>query len=141
MLTARRELKQRVARLKHIPLVAGCTFGQLTRIDRLGTQVEVRAGRTLTREGAFGRECFVVIDGTALAERAGRPIGRIGPGSIAGEMALLDHEPRNATVVAETPMQVLVLTDREFAALLDVAPCVESAVGQVIAERRAALTS
>ena len=139
MLTARRELKQRIERLRSIPLVGGCTFDQLARVDRLGTQIELREGRILTREGAVGRQCFVVLDGTAIAERGGRRLGLIGPGSIAGEMALLDHEPRTATVVAETPIRVLVLTDREFFELIQVAPCVEAAVDQIAAARRTAL--
>jgi CRP/FNR family transcriptional regulator, cyclic AMP receptor protein len=89
-----------------------------------------------TREGAVGRQCFVVLECTAVALRERRRLGVIGAGSIAGEMALLDHTTRNATVVAGTPMQLLVLTDREFEQLRAVAPSIETALAGIAAERR-----
>jgi hypothetical protein len=136
MLTARRETKRRMEALRRVPFFADCTLDELARIDRLGTTINVRQGRTLTREGAVGRECFVTLDGIAVAQRRGRPIGVIGAGSIAGEMALLSHTTRNATVVADTPMRVLVLDQREFAELLAIAPHIETAVERIADERR-----
>jgi CRP-like cAMP-binding protein len=139
MLSTRKEVKHRVEELRHVPFLAGCTSRQLARIDRLGTPITVAPGRTLTREGQVGRECFVTLDGVAIAERAGQPVGAIGAGSIAGEIALLDHTRRTATVVARTPMQLLVLTYREFEALLEIAPGIEDQIGRIAAERRTVL--
>jgi CRP-like cAMP-binding protein len=136
MLTARRDLKHRVAALRRVPFIAGCSSRELERLDRLGTLVDVRAGKILTREGEVGRECFVVLDGTAVVHREGRPIGEIGPGSIVGELALLDNTLRNATVVATTAMRVLVLDVREFDQLLAAAPSIETAMGHIAAARR-----
>jgi CRP-like cAMP-binding protein len=141
MISTRRETKRRLNELSRIPLLATCTPRQLARIDRLGTPIEVAAGRTLTREGAIGRECFVTFDGVAAASRAGRPVGIIGAGSIAGEMALLDGATRNATVVADTPMQLLVLTDGEFRALLEIAPTLAEDLARIADERRLALAA
>ena len=139
MLTARRETKRRMETLRCIPLFADCTVEELARIDRLGTHLEVRSGRVLIREGAIGRQCFVTLDGVAIAERAGQPAGVIGAGSVAGEMALLDQTRRNATVVAESPMRLLVLTPHEFRELLDVAPCIKACLDRIVTERLAAL--
>jgi CRP-like cAMP-binding protein len=136
MTTARRERKLRIDLLRRLPLAADCTKLQLARLDRLGVQIDVPAGHVLTREGAHGAECFIVVDGVATVSRADAPVGMIGPGSIAGELALLYDVPRTATVVALTPMRVLALSAREFRALLDVAPCVRAAV-QGIATARA----
>jgi CRP-like cAMP-binding protein len=86
------------------------------------TRLEVRAGRTLVREGSVGREFFVIIDGEAEVTRNGRRINRLGPGEAFGEIALLDTSPRVATVSALTDMTVEVLTRSEFADLLDGAP-------------------
>jgi len=135
MLTARRELKHRVDALRRIRLFSGCTFAELSRVDRLGVQIDVRAGRVLTREHDAGNECFVVLDGTATAQRADTRLGRIGPSSIAGEMALLYGTLRTATVVADTSMRVLVLDAREFKELLEIAPGIRDAVDRVAAER------
>jgi CRP/FNR family transcriptional regulator, cyclic AMP receptor protein len=137
MFTARRELNHRVQELRRIPFLAECSCGELARIDRLGTPVIVEPGRTLTREGAVGRQVFVTLDGLAIVERGGQPIGAIGGGSIAGEMAFLDHTRRNATVVASTPMRLLVFNDREFRALLAIAPGVEACLAEIAEKRRA----
>lgn len=141
MSAARRQMKDRVAQLRHIPFVAGCTFDELAEVDRLGAQIDVREGRTLIHEGDVGRECFVVLTGAALAERAGRALGAIAAGSIAGEMALLDHTVRTATVVAGTPMRLLVLTAREFVDLVRISPTIETNLRRIAIERWAALES
>jgi cAMP-dependent protein kinase regulator/CRP/FNR family cyclic AMP-dependent transcriptional regulator/cGMP-dependent protein kinase 2 len=118
-------------------LFADCTFDELARVDRLGAPIYVPPGRVLTREGAAARECFVTLEGTAVAQRAGRLIGIIEAGSIAGEQALLDHTTRSATVVANSRMRLLVLDLREFAELLEAAPRVAAAVERIARGRRA----
>jgi len=84
--------------------------------------VKVEAGKILVSEGATGTEFFVILDGTARIERRGRKVADVGPGGFFGDLALLDRAPRNATVVAQTPMELLVLGQREFAALIDEVP-------------------
>ena len=79
-------------------------------------------GKVLASEGSAGSEFFVIVDGKARVTRRGKKIAELGPGSFFGELALLDRAPRNATIVAETPMEVLVLGQREFAALIDEVP-------------------
>jgi CRP-like cAMP-binding protein len=136
MITARRQKHQRLDALRSVSFFAHCTKSELERIDALGTQINVAPGRILIREGTDGQECFVTLKGVAVATRAGHPIGEIGPRSIAGEMALHGHTTRNATVVAKTPMQLLVLDQREFAQLMTVSPHIEAALQRIIDERR-----
>jgi CRP-like cAMP-binding protein len=136
MVTARRQTRRRIEALRRISLFADCTRYELARIDRLGTLIAVRPGRTLTVEGAIGRECFVTLDGVAVVERCGRPIGTIDAGSVVGEIALLDHTTRNATVVAGTPMRLLVLSEHELEELLRIAPRVETTLRRIADERR-----
>ena len=54
--------------------------------------------------------------------RHGRKVATLGPGDAFGELALLDKAPRNATVTAQTPMEVVVLGQREFGGLIDEVP-------------------
>jgi CRP-like cAMP-binding protein len=138
MITARRELKRRVQALRRIPFVGDCTSRELHRIDRLGSQLDIRAGSTLTQEGAVGNECFIVLNGAAIAEHAGRRLGAITEGSIVGEMALLDRTTRNATVVAATPMRLWVFNKGEFEQLLETSPKIQQRISRVAAERRVA---
>ncbi len=139
MISARGERKRRICGLRHIPLLAGCTAKQLTRVDGLGADVGVQPGRTLTREGAEAFEFFIVRAGAAVATRGARRVGMIGAGSVAGELALLDGTARTATVVAATPMRIVVFTAKEFDELLAVAPCIEQVLGHIAAERRTLL--
>jgi voltage-gated potassium channel len=139
MVSARGERKRRICELRPIPLLAGCTGKELARVDGLGAEIDVRPGRTLTREGAEGYEFFIVRAGAAVATRGGRRVGVIGAGSVAGELALLDGTARTATVVATTPMRVVVFTAKEFDELLAVSPCIERVLGHIAAERRTLL--
>jgi voltage-gated potassium channel len=136
MISAARELHQRIRALRVFPLLAGCTHKELVRVDRLGTPVEVPPHTTLMGEGEIGRECLLVEYGIAVVARGDRRIGTIGTGLLAGELALLDRRKRSATVVANTPMRLRVLTAGEFSELLRIAPCIERSIREIAAERR-----
>lgn len=93
-------------------------------MSRAGTQIGIPAGDVLCKEGAVGREAFVLLGGTASVKRGSRKIATVGPGACIGELALLDPGPRTATVVADTDLDVLVLAPGEFFALLDEVPTI-----------------
>ena len=84
----------------------------------------LEAGASLTRQGSAGHEAFVIIEGQATVRVGGAPVAVLGPGEIVGEMSMLDHQPRSASVQADTPMRVLVIGPEsfdEFASLRPVA--------------------
>ncbi len=85
-------------------------------------EIPAPEGHDLVREGAPGLEFYLVVDGHAKVTRRGRKVGELGPGSFFGELAVLVDRPRNATVTALGPMEVIVLTRREFTAALEEAP-------------------
>jgi CRP-like cAMP-binding protein len=105
-----------------VPLFSSCSRRDLQQVAKRTEQVQVPAGKVLVREGAAGAEFFVILDGTAEVSRHGRPVTTLGPGRFFGDLALLDRAPRNATVTAKTPMQLAVLGQREFAAMIDEVP-------------------
>ncbi len=88
----------------------------------MADELTVAAGRVLVREGEAGREFVVIVDGTASVERDGTEIATLGPGSHFGELALLDEQPRNATVTASTELRIQVIDRRAFQTLLDDSP-------------------
>lgn len=108
--------------LAEVPLFTSLTKRELQKIAKASDEVSVDAGRVLMEEGTTGHECYVILEGTASVKRNGRKITRLEPGCQFGELALLDGGPRTATIVADTPMDLLVLGQREFAALLDELP-------------------
>jgi CRP-like cAMP-binding protein len=108
--------------LANVRLFSACSKRDLQKIARASDEVSVEAGRVLVEEGSRGREAFVILDGTATVKRNGRKVASLGPGDQFGELALLDGGPRTATVVADGPMQVLVIGQREFTGVLDEVP-------------------
>src|ERR1035437_1297835 len=108
--------------LARVPLFSACAKKELQLIARRAEHVDVPAGKVLVREGAAGAEFFVILDGTAEVSRHGRRVATLDPGAFFGDLALLDRAPRNATVTAKTPMQLMVLGQREFAAMIDDVP-------------------
>jgi CRP/FNR family transcriptional regulator, cyclic AMP receptor protein len=111
-----------IEHLQQVPLFSACSKRDLQLVARRAEDVRVAAGKVLVNEGETGHEFFVIIDGTARVTRRGKRVATLGPGSAFGELALLDKAPRNATVIAETPMELVVLGQREFSALIDEVP-------------------
>ena len=124
--------------LRDLALFAGCSEEQLRRIASVTIVTRVSPGRTLCRQGAPGREFFVVVEGEATVTIDGTDVGTMGPGCGFGEIALLTPEGRRtATVTAATAMTLVVLNRVEFAALFDVAPVVARRILQDSATRLA----
>ena len=111
-----------VDHLQRVALFDGCSRRDLQRVAQRSEDRHVPAGTTIVTEGDNGNEFFVIIEGNATVSRAGRKVTTLGPGAGFGELALLENAPRNATVVADTDMELVVVDDREFAGLLDEVP-------------------
>jgi CRP-like cAMP-binding protein len=108
--------------LAEVPLFSACSKKDLQLVAKRAEDVKVDAGKRLVTEGDTGTEFFVVIDGKATVSKRGQRVAELGPGGFFGELALLDKAPRNATVTAGTPMELVVLGQREFAGLIDDVP-------------------
>jgi CRP/FNR family transcriptional regulator, cyclic AMP receptor protein len=110
--------------LGQVRLFRACSKKELQTIGRASDEVRVSSGKTLVEEGRTGHEFFLILDGKATVSRNGRKVATLGPGDYFGELALLDRGPRNATVTADTDMDVLVLGQREFSGVLDEVPTI-----------------
>lgn len=108
--------------LAQVPLFSALSRKELALVARRVEDVKVDQGRILVSEGSTGSEFFVIIDGKATVSKKGRRVATLGAGDAFGELALLDKAPRNATVTAETPLEVVVLGQREFGGLIDEVP-------------------
>ena len=113
---------QFIEHLAQVPLFSALSRKELGLVARRAEDVVVPAGKVLVSEGETGQQFFVIMSGTATLTRRGRKIATLGPGDAFGELALLDKHPRNATAVADTPMELIVLVQREFAGLIDDVP-------------------
>ena len=125
----------RVELLKTIPLFAECSKKDLREIARITQELNVDEGTVLIREGEPGHELFVVVSGKLAVDRQCGAVASIGPGEVAGEMALLSSRPRNATVTASTEAHLLRAGDRDFLELLDRTPLLWLKIARALADR------
>ena len=135
MALRRKNKNSKLELLGQVELFRHCRKTDLGRIAALVDEVEAPQGKMLTREGELGWEAFVVAEGEATARRGNRKVATIGPGSIIGEMSLLDRGPRTATVTADTNMHLLVLSSRALSQLLEEVPAVGRRILSGMAER------
>lgn len=121
--------------LHRIPLFSAFDRRKLERLGMLADYVDVPGGRCLMAQGDSGNELFVIVSGKVVVDRDGRRLNTLGPGDFFGEIALLDGGPRTATVTAEEPSRLLVLTHREFHSMMEEFPEVASEVMNALAHR------
>jgi CRP/FNR family transcriptional regulator, cyclic AMP receptor protein len=108
--------------LSKIWLFSSCTNKEINTIRRSLEAVRVEPARVLVEQGDVGLEFYLIVAGRASVKRNNRRTATIGPGEYFGELALLDRQPRSATVTAETEMELLILGQRHFNTILDSVP-------------------
>jgi flavin reductase (DIM6/NTAB) family NADH-FMN oxidoreductase RutF len=100
-----------------------------------GEERRFPAASFVVREGEPGDELFVILEGEALVERAGREMARLGAGELFGEVAVLDGRPRSADVVAATPLRCLAISRGSVRAVLEREPRAAWAMLELLAAR------
>jgi CRP/FNR family cyclic AMP-dependent transcriptional regulator len=128
---------KKVELIRKVPLFSHLSRKQLAQVARVADEIDLPEGKEMTREGAPGREFFVILEGSADVRRRGRKVNSLKPGDFFGEIALVTSVPRTATVVATSPVRALVVTDREFRHLLEESPDIKTRVMQAMAARLA----
>ena len=129
----------KVDALARAPLFNELSRQELGKLAKATEDLEVEAGKVLTREGDLGREFFVIVDGAVSVTKDGDEIRKLGPGDFFGEIALVyDNPRRTATVTATTPLRFFVLTRQSFRSLLEHQPEIEQKVMAALEQRLAA---
>jgi len=109
------------------------SFGLLT-----GNDIESRyfkAGSTVFREGDEAHELFVIKSGKVRIQIGNRTLTELGPDTIFGEMALIDNEPRSATAIAVTDVELVPVGEKQFLFLVSQTPYVALKVMRVLVQR------
>jgi CRP/FNR family transcriptional regulator, cyclic AMP receptor protein len=127
--------KERVDLLANVWLFEYCTGGELDGLQRAATEINVPAGRILARQGEIGREFVVIVEGKADVTRGGTRIAVLGAGSFFGEMSLLDHLPRTASVTTTEPTRLLVLHAAAFNSVVATMPSVDRKMLLIMSQR------
>ncbi len=131
------ELESTVEDLRNVGLLASMSNADLVKLAKLGVTVDATEGAIIIDQGDVGTECFLILEGEASVMIGGQHVVTVGPGSIVGEMALIDHRPRTASVVAETAMRLLSFDIAAFKRLLDEMPQARDHIFVLLRERAA----
>ena len=95
----------------------------------------IKAGDYLFREGDVGDVMYVLISGTAQIHVGGRVMEEVEPGGILGEMALVDHVPRSASVLATSDCEFACINQKRFHFLISQTPHFATEVMRIMAHR------
>jgi CRP/FNR family transcriptional regulator, cyclic AMP receptor protein len=124
-----------IRHFQSVPLFASVSKNGIRSIVSASTEVDVRSGRALVREGDFDRDLYVIMRGEATVSQRGRKLAMLGPGDFFGELAFLERSPRTATVTAATDMRLMVLSHREMAEIVEREPAVARRMLEALAKR------
>ena len=108
-----------MAVLRRVPLFGGMTDAELEAVLADAEAREYAPGQDIVSQGDVGDSFFLVLQGRARVLLDGKPRRTVGPGHYVGEMALLDAEPRSATVRAETDVRGLTIPADAFLSMLE----------------------
>jgi CRP-like cAMP-binding protein len=124
------------SKLASIPLFQSLKKRELDRLSGWVDEAEVDAGRAVIEEGRSAYEFFVIMEGTARVFHGTDELAVLEPGDFFGEIALETHVARTASVVADTPLRLAVMFERDFHLMEDEMPQVAARIREAVEARR-----
>jgi CRP/FNR family transcriptional regulator, cyclic AMP receptor protein len=121
------------ARLTAIPIFSHLSPEEANRLATFATETSVAEGQILMKQGDYSTELIAIEEGTADVVRDGEKVASVKEGDLIGEMGLLERGPRNADVIATSPMRVMKLTHWEIRRMSE---ATLERIKQMIAQRR-----
>jgi hypothetical protein len=102
-------------------------------LDLVGDEAVLPPGTRLTDEGRRGRQCFLLLEGTAVVEAAGNRLRELGAGAFIGAVDTdgRPQPPAGLTVRLLTSSRVLVIDSDRLAVLIDSDPAAAAAWRQM----------
>jgi CRP/FNR family transcriptional regulator, cyclic AMP receptor protein len=122
-------------RLEPLPLFRDLSRKEREQIARWTDEVDVPAGYHLLEQGRLPHEFFVIEKGTVSVAKDGEHLADLGPGDFFGEIAIMEHDRRTASVVSTTPVTAIVMLARDFETMAGVMPHVADKIHEAIRER------
>ena len=103
-------------------------------IDK-GRHVRLPANWSLIWEKTPADKAYLIVDGEVAVRKGKEEVARLGPGDVIGEMAIVGHKLRSASVVSLTPVEVIHFTKESLEELLDEVPAFGEALRDTTSDR------
>jgi CRP-like cAMP-binding protein len=118
-----------------VPLFASISKKGIRALVQAADEVDLSAGKTLVREGEWGRHLYVILRGTAEVTKDGKKVRELVPGDFFGEMAFVSGEARTATITARSDMRVMILGPQQLEVILEQEPVLAKRMLETLAQR------
>lgn len=121
--------------LGRVPIFANCTPEEIGAVSAVAQESGFQTGQIIVTQGTPGQAFYLILSGRVEIVRDGQSLGAFGPGDFFGEMSLLDHAPRSATIKALEPTVCLMLSSWDFKALLEKHPSIAVKLLEILSRR------
>jgi CRP/FNR family transcriptional regulator, cyclic AMP receptor protein len=126
--------RESVNLLAEVPLFAGLSRRHLGHVAKIASSKRFAPGGAMVRVGEPADAFYVILDGRVRVETPGRGI-ELKSGDFFGEMALLDGEPRSATIVTLTEVFAMIIPRAKFLKLLESEPKIALSIMATLTRR------
>lgn len=126
--------------LRQVPRLSGLSDKELKKVAEAGTRVHLPAHWSLMSETTPADKAYVILSGEVAIRQRGETVATVGPGSVIGEVGIMEHRLRTAGVVSLTELDVVHFTHEVFARLVDEVPAFGEAM-HATAEEHLAMDS
>jgi HEAT repeat protein len=131
---------ERILFLRRVPLFADLSPDELKQVALVTSELSFSQSEMLARQGEAGDEMYVILEGeieVSVDGTAGNRevLARRGPGEVVGEMSIISHEPRMASLIAASDLRILRIAQKEFEGILRERPQTGLAVMRVLIKR------
>lgn len=127
--------EKRIEELARVNRFNDFTPDEMHHVVEAATYLTVPAGWALMVEQQPADKAYLILTGEVSVRRHGEEVARLGAGEVIGEMALVNHKLRSATVIADSPLEVLHFTDQTVADLTAKIPRFRDALMGAVEER------
>ncbi|MFA5624320.1 MAG: cyclic nucleotide-binding domain-containing protein [Bradymonadales bacterium] len=108
------ETDSKITALERISFFRQLSYQEMLQVMPITFEQTIEAGSIVIKEGDAGENLFILVEGRCGVSRGGVELATLEPGNAFGELALLDRQPRSATVTALERCRVLVIRSSDF---------------------------
>lgn len=108
---------------------------ELDKVIARGSHVRLPANWSLIWEKTPADKAYLIVEGEVAVRKGKQEVARLGPGDVIGEMAIVGHKLRSASVVSLTPVEVIHFTKESLNALIEDVPAFGKALRETTSDR------